>query len=100
MKIWTKVHLKEQDKTVELISKSLTNYIYNYGPMEDLYRKYNISRSDKQIIDQYAANRIAGLLLLYLAKDTRRINDIVNKYNIDNHLVESILPEIEGYINR
>lgn len=100
MKVWTKVHLKDQDRSVELISKSLTNYLYSYGPIEALTRKYNISREDRKVLDQYTANRIGGILMLYLAGDTRRINDIVNRYNLDNNLVKSILPEIEGYINK
>ena len=43
---------------------------------------------------------MAGILLLYLAGDTRRINDIVNRYNVDHSFVGKILPEIEGYINK
>ena len=47
-------------------------------------RKYNISSNDRKELEQYTANRIAGLLLLYLSKDYKRINDIANKYNIDS----------------
>lgn len=100
MKVWTRVRLKEQDKNVELISKAFTNYLYSYGPIDEISKKYNITREDKKVLDQYTANRVAGVLLLYLAGDTRRINDIVNKYNLDNCLVKTILPEIEGYINK
>lgn len=100
MKVWTKVHLNEQDRKINLISKALTNYLYGFGPIDSICRKYNISKTDKSALDQYTANRIAGILLLYLAKDTKRINDIVNKYNLDNELVKTILPEIEGYINK
>lgn len=100
MKIWTKVHLKDKNKDVELISKSLTNYLYGYGPIIDIVRKYKISPQDRKILDQYTANRIAGLLMLYLAKDTARINDIVNKYNIPHGIIENIIPELEGYINK
>ena len=100
MKVWTKVHLKEQDKNVELISKALTNYLYGYGPIDSICKKYNVDSKDRKILDQFTANRVAGLLMLYLAGDTRRINDIVNRYNVDRSFVEGILPEIEGYINK
>ena len=100
MKIWTIVKLTDKNKDVELIAKSLTNYIYRYGPIVDITRKYQINPEDRKILDQYTANRIAGILMLYLAKDTKRINDIVNKYNISDEIVQEIIPELEGYLEK
>jgi hypothetical protein len=100
MKVWTKVHITDKNKNVELIARSLTNYLYGYGPILDITRKYNISREDRKILDEYTANRIAGILMLYLSKDNKRINDIANKYNIDSSYINEILPEIEGYIEK
>lgn len=100
MKVWTKVHLKDKNREVEVISKALTNYLYALGPIDDITKKYNISEEDRILHDQYTANRIAGLLMLYLAQDTSRINDIANKYNFNNTMVKNITPEIEGYINK
>lgn len=100
MKIWSKVFIKDKNKDVELIAKSLTNYLYGYGPILDISRKYNIDPLDRKKIDQYTANRIAGLLMLYLSKDYKRINDIANKYNINGANITEIIPEIEGYIEK
>lgn len=100
MKVWSKVHLKDQNRNVELISKALTNYVYGYGPVDEICKKYNIETKDRKTLDQFMVNRVAGLLMLYLAGDTKRINDIVNRYNIDATFVENVLSEIEGYINR
>ena len=100
MKVWTKVHLRDRSKQVALISSSLTNYLYSYGPISDICRKYKVSDDDRKVLDQYTANRISGLLMLYLAHDTRRINDIVNKYNIIDEKIDTIIPEIEGYIDK
>ncbi len=100
MKVWTKVHIRNHSKQVDQISDSLTNYLYGYGPISDLCRKYRVSEEDRKILDKYTANRIAGLLMLYLARDTNRINDIVNKYNIPDKAREDIIPEIEGYIEK
>ncbi len=99
MKIWTKIHITDKNKDIDKISNSLTNYLYSYGPILDIERKYKINKKDILELNKYTANRIAGLLMLYLAKDTKRVNDIVNKYNFDNNL-NDILPEIEGYINK
>lgn len=100
MKAWSKVHIKDKNKDVELISKALMNYLFQYGPIHSVYHKYNISSKEKMAINQYTANRIAGLLLLYLSKDYQRINDILNKYNLQNNNLSEIIPEIEGYIER
>lgn len=100
MKVWTKVHIKDKNKQVNLISKAFTNYLYTYGPILNIFRKYNISAEDKKSLDKYISNRISGLLLLYLSKDYARINDIANKYNIDSSRIEDVIPEIEGYIEK
>ena len=100
MKVWTKVKLTDRNKDVEVISKSLTNYLYGYGPIQNITRKYQIKEEDRKLLDQYTANRIAGILMLYLANDINRINDIVNKYNIPEGIVKEIIPELEGYIEK
>ena len=100
MKVWTKVHIKDQNLPVERICRSFINYLYGYGPIRDLCRKYNISKEDRQVFEQYTANRISGLLLLFLSRDYPRINDIANKYNLDASSDLMILPEIEGYIDK
>ena len=100
MKIWTKVHIKDKNKQVDLISKSFTNYLYGYGPIREICRKYNVKEEDRRILDQYTADRIAGLLMLYLSKDYKRINDIANKYNINASIIKEITPEIEVYIEK
>lgn len=100
MKMWAKVQITDKNKDVELVAKSLTNYLYGYGPIQDLVRKYQITPEDRKTLDQYTANRIAGLLMLYLSKDYPRINDIANKYNINAINYSEIIPEIEGYIEK
>lgn len=100
MKVWTKVKLTDRNKDVEIISKSLTNYLYGYGPIQNITRKYQIKEEDRKLLDQYTANRIAGILMLYLANDINRINDIVNKYNTPDGIVKEIIPELEGYIEK
>lgn len=100
MKVWSKVVLMDKNKEIEIIAKSLTNYLYGYGPIQSITRKYHLSPSDRKILDQYTANRIAGLLMLYISKNYERINDIANKYNFEAIPLNGIQPEIEGYIEK
>ena len=100
MKVWTNVKIKDDNKDVKLIANSFTNYLYRNGPILDIYYKYNISQSDKYLLEKDIKDKIAGLLMLYLSKNYQRINDIANKYNLNNNDVESITPTIEAYIEK
>ncbi len=99
MKVWRNIKIKDTNKDVLILSKSFTNYLYGYGPILDICRKYNISREDRAILDKYTSDRIAGLLMLYISKNYNRINDIANKYNLDDN-IKTITPEIEAYIEK
>ncbi len=101
MKVWTKIKLKDRDKNIEIFSNAITNYLYKYGPITEICKKYGITYLERKRIEQHTANRIAGILTLYLAKDNRRIHDIINKYyNSNDAFKEEIIPELEGYIER
>lgn len=99
MKKWTVVRLKEQNKDIDQLSKAFSNYLYKNGPINEIVRKYNISTLDRKKLEKYTSDRIAGILLLYLAKDYSKINDIVNHYSIrdDN---SKVIPELEVYMDR
>lgn len=99
MKVWRNIKIKDENKDVLLLSKALTNYLYKYGPVQDIYRKYNINAKDKEILDKYTSDRIAGLVMLYISRNFDRINDIANKYNLDDN-INTITPEIEAYIDK
>ncbi len=98
MKVWTTLKVKDENKLINKIAISLTNYIYKNGPINDIVRKYKINNEDKKMLDRYTQNRIAGLLMLYSSKNTSRINDIVNKYLTNTDI--DITPELEGYIEK
>ena len=67
--------------------------------LNELVNKYHIEPSDMVRLNQYLADRIAGLTLLTLADDKERLNDIIIKYSNNQLLVGDIVPEIEGYVD-
>ena len=101
MLIWKKVQLENIDRKTSLLSNALTNYIYKEGPIVQLFNKYNISKEDIKLLDNYTAKRIAGLIILFFSGDSKRINDIANKYNYLEGIndVMDIEAEIEGYVH-
>ncbi len=100
MKVWKKVRFLKKDKTIDLISRSYINYIYRDSPINNIIYKYHIKEEDIRNLNQYTADRIAGLILLYLAQDKKRLQDIVLKYQSNSLLVDEVTPEIEGYIDK
>ena len=76
MKVWSKVKFKNSDKNVNLIAKTLTNYICH-----DNFVYQKLGKEAQTYLQQDLANKVAGILMLYYAKDYKRISDIVNKYN-------------------
>lgn len=91
MKKWTKIKFKNSDKTINLMAKALTNYLYNDNIV---YSK--LGDESKIYLETEITNKIAGLLMLYYAHDSNRINDLVNKYNRNSHTI--VNPITEGYI--
>ncbi len=71
MKVWKKAKFLKKDKTIDMISRAYINYIYRNGPINDIIRRYNIQPEDIFRLNQYTADRIAGLVILYLAKDKK-----------------------------
>lgn len=98
MKVWKKISLENSIKEVDIVSKALTNYIYSSKTLSDIISKYNISDEDIENLNKYTMDRVAGLLLLYISKNNKRINDIVNKYNTNNNL--KVKPIVEGYVEK
>jgi len=45
MKVWTKIKLKDRDKNIEILSNAITNYLYKYGPITEVCKKYGITYS-------------------------------------------------------
>ena len=98
MKVWKKVKINNQDRRIDAIASSLANYIFKDSSLEQLFFKYRITEEEMKQFKTYTTSRIAGLLLLYLSKDTNRINDIVNKYQL--YEIDKTMPEVEGYVSK
>ena len=81
MKVWSKVHITDKNSDIETISKSFTNYLYGFGPVNDLCRKYSVSDADRKMLDQFTANRIAGLFMgeLKTALALMKVNEMKNR---------------------
>lgn len=93
MKVWKKVRFKKSDKNINLIAKALTHYLYHDNLV---YEKLGVET--RAYLEKDMTNKVAGILMLYYARDFSRINDIVNKYNQNSQIM--VIPEIEGYLQK
>ncbi len=100
MKVWTKVKINQKNKDIESLTKSYINYILNDTSIEKLQEKYQIEQQEIDLIYQELASRIAGLLILYIGKDHRRLKEIYKKYQINPEKFVSFTPELEGYVEK
>jgi len=69
MKVWKRVRFLKKDKKIDMITKSYVNYIYENSPINEIFDKYKVSPSERVRLNQYIADRIAGLVVLSLAND-------------------------------
>ena len=100
MKVWIKAKYQKEDKNLKRTLESYLNYIYEGSTIEEIFTKYKVSKKDRKEVNQTLANRMAGLYLLLLAQDQKRLHDIVLKYQKNKMLLNEITPEIEGYMER
>lgn len=99
MEVWKRVRFLKKDKKIDMIVKSYVNYIYANSPMTEIINKYHIEPNDVLKLNQYLADRIAGLTVLTLADDKERLKNIITKYDNNQLLVGDIVPEIEGFVD-
>lgn len=99
MEVWKRVRFLKKDKKIDMIVKSYVNYIYANSPMAEIINKYHIEPNDVLRLNQYLADRIAGLTVLTLADDKERLKNIITKYDNNQLLVGDIVPEIEGFVD-
>ena len=91
MKVWTKVHIKDKNKQVELISKAFTNYLYTYGPILNIFRKYGVSLEDKKALDKYKPTTEKGKYILSRRKQGVSIQDLTQELNVSRQTIYNLL---------
>ena len=98
MKVWTKVHIKDKNKQVELISKAFTNYLYTYGPILNIFRKYGVSLEDKKALDKYVSNmEIYGETKRIPVNETQYIHFTINLNTEEKVELKNVLTYIDIY---
>jgi len=58
---------------IDLLAKSITNYIFRKGTVENLHSSKKLTQSDMKTLNVFMVNQIAGLLLCVLNNEWMRL---------------------------
>ncbi len=100
MKVWTKVKIEQKNKEIDALIHAYTNYLFKDNMMSVLALKYHIGEEDIEKMYETIAARIAGILILYIGNDKKRLYDIFKRYQGKNTYLKQVTPIVEGYIER
>ncbi len=100
MKVWTKVKVEQKNKTIDELIKAYINYLLKDNDLARIAAKYHIQEDEIEKVYEQLASRIAGILILYIGNDRKRLRDIINRYHGESAYLKQIFPEVEGYVER
>ena len=72
--------LNLNDKSIDLLSKAITQYAFRSGPIEDMHANNQLSQDDMMQLNKYMVNKIAGLLLMISKNEWSKIDMIMGFY--------------------
>ena len=93
--------LEELD--IDTMSKAFVNYIFRFGPVEDMHSKGQLSQDDMKTLNKYMNDRIATLIYLFRNEDWNRLFDFfgaITKYNPKWDRAEILIEEIDKISGR
>ncbi len=67
-------------ENIDPIAKALTQYAFRSGPVEDMHAVGKLTNDDMKLLNQYMANRLAGLLQKAFDGEWEQIADIFDYY--------------------
>ncbi len=68
------------EKSIDLLSKALTEYAFRSGPIEDMHANNQLSQDDMMQLNKYMVNKMAGLLSMIAQKEWLKIDKVMGFY--------------------
>lgn len=88
---------------IDVMSKALVNYVFRYGPVEEMHKNKQLSQEDMKTLNQYMNDRIATLIYLFRNEDWERLYaffSVITKHNPPWDKAEILLEEIDKIIGK
>jgi len=68
------------EKSIDLLSKAITEYAFRSGPIEDMHANNQLSQDDMMQLNKYMVNKIAGLLSMISQNEWSKIDKTMGFY--------------------
>ena len=86
-------------ETIDMISKAITQFAFRSGPVEDMHAKNKLTQKDMRALNEYMANRIAGLLTAISNGDFDNVVKVLSFYGTLSSDWDKVKPDIEEFYN-
>ena len=70
------------EDNIDIISISLTHYLFRNGPVEDIHSAGKLSQEDMKTLNKFMVNRIAGLLKTINNGEWLKLELLLNYYSL------------------
>lgn len=86
------------EETIDSISKAITQYAFRSGPIEEMHANNQLSQKDMKKLNEYMANRIAGLLTAISNGDFDNVVKVLSFYATLSSGWDKVKPDVQEFI--
>lgn len=87
------------EETIDSISKTITQYAFRSGPIEEMHANNQLSQKDMKKLNEYMANRIAGLLTVLSKGNYDNVIKVLSFYASLSSDWSKVKPDVEEFYN-
>ena len=84
-------------KTIDMLSKGITQFAFRSGPIDEMHSKNKLTQKEMEILNKFMTNRIAGLLQTVFNGDVAKALKVLTFYASLSTDWDTIKPDIEEF---
>ena len=85
------------EEMIDSISKAITQYAFRSGPIEEMHANNKLSQKDMKKLNEYMANRIAGLLTVISNGYFDNVVKVLSFYTSLSSDWNKVKPDVEEF---
>ena len=80
-----------------MLSKGITQFAFRSGPVEEMHANNQLTQNDREILNKFMTNRIAGLLQTIFNGDVAKALKVLTFHASLSSAWDSIKPDTEEF---